>query len=101
MENYDRFEDPKHIRWARKVKERDGFTCQICGATNTYLNSHHCNSWDMFEEERFDIDNGITLCQECHKNFHAVYGVGRNTKFQFEEYQKLAAIIIKVATENK
>jgi len=101
MDKYDRFKDPKHIDWAKKVKKRDDFICQICGATNTYLNSHHCNSWDTFENQRFDIDNGITLCRECHENFHAVYGSGKNTRFQFDEYQKLASIILKIASEKR
>ncbi|KKN67638.1 hypothetical protein LCGC14_0458970, partial [marine sediment metagenome] len=74
MEIYDRFEDPLYINWARKVKERDRFTCQICGENNTYLNSHHRDSWDIFVNQRFNIDNGTTLCAECHMHFHAVYG---------------------------
>ena len=97
MSSYDRFKDPKHIEWARKVKERDSFCCQLCGISHTNLNSHHMNSWDMYETERFNIDNGITLCHECHMNFHAVYGSGSNTKYQFYEYRKLYNLIRKIA----
>ena len=98
---YDRFEDPKHIYWAKKVKQRDRFTCQICGDTNTYLNSHHLMSWNRFVDQRFDVSNGITLCSDCHMHFHAVYGHGNNTKYQFKEYRKLVDIIKKIAYENK
>lgn len=100
MQEYDRFSDPEYIAWARKVKERDKFTCQICCETNTYLHSHHCNSWDIFIEQRLDVGNGITLCAFCHEKFHSSYGVGRNTRFQFEEYKKLAIILRKVALEH-
>ena len=35
---------------------------------------------------RTDESNGITLCKNCHKNFHSIYGFGNNTKEQFEEW---------------
>lgn len=97
MDNYNRFEDPTHIAWAKKVKERDGFTCQICGDTNAYLNSHHCNSWDLFIDERFNVDNGVCLCVSCHTMFHNIMGHGRNTKFQFYEFKKFYNLIVKIA----
>jgi hypothetical protein len=28
----------------------------------------------------------MTLCKECHKEFHQIYGKGDNTKKQFEEW---------------
>ena len=89
----DRFEDPRHIKWAKLVKQRDNFTCQICNATNTYLNSHHKNSYDFFESQRFDVNNGITLCSKHHRLFHDLYGYSMNTEFQFIEFKKITKII--------
>lgn len=93
MDKYDRFEDPKHIAWAKAVKARDNYTCQVCEASEVYLHSHHCNSWDFFVDERFDVDNGVTLCSDCHMQFHTIYGHGRNTKYQFEEFQQFVGLI--------
>ena len=28
------------------------------------------NSGSYFPDERFDVDNGVTLCGDCHMNFH-------------------------------
>lgn len=95
--SYDRFEDPDHIKWAYEVKKRDGFCCRVCGISNVYLNSHHCNSWDYFPSQRFDIDNGVCLCFDCHQSFHLIYGAGRNTIFQFHEFNKIMKIINSLA----
>ena len=92
----DRFQDKRHIRWAKDVKARDNYECQICRATNVYLHSHHLNSYDVFVNQRYDINNGITLCFRCHTEFHLIFSKGRNTKFQFEQYKKSIEIFKKV-----
>lgn len=52
--------------WSFAVKKRDKFTCQECGATNTYLHSHHILPWCDFPELRHRVFNGVTLCVPCH-----------------------------------
>ncbi len=75
--------------WRRKVYERDNYTCQICNDDNGgNLNAHHLNSYDWDIENRTNIDNGVTLCEVCHKEFHSIYGNGNNTKQQFEQFYK-------------
>lgn len=93
---YNRFEDPKHKKWAKKVKIKDNFTCQVCNKKNVYLNSHHIYSFDIFVDLRFVVSNGITLCEFHHKMFHEIYGSGRNTEFQFSEFLKIIKIIKKI-----
>lgn len=58
--------------WSNEVKVRDNWTCQICHDRNSKLNSHHIKSFKYFPNDRFDIDNGITLCVECHKWIHGL-----------------------------
>ena len=60
---YDRFKDSRYIKWAKAVKVRDNFVCQICGREGVYLNSHHKNAFDIFVEDRYNTDNGVCLCQ--------------------------------------
>ena len=96
-----RFSDPRYIDWALKVKKRDDYTCIICNIRGEELNSHHMNSWDAHPDDRFDIENGSTLCKNCHESFHKIYGHGKNTKFQFKEFEKFAKLLIKKACKNQ
>lgn len=75
--------------WRKKVYQRDDFICQHCYKENEHdLVAHHLDGFDKFEEKRYDVNNGITLCEQCHKNFHHIYGYGNNTKEQFLEFNQ-------------
>jgi len=54
--------------WRAQVIRRDK-KCQICDSIKK-RQAHHINSALYFPKERFDINNGICLCLECHKQFH-------------------------------
>lgn len=73
--------------WSVKVRERDNHECQICGKTDGILHAHHLNAKHLFPEQSLNVNNGITLCSKCHHSFHSLYGVGSNTKEQFEEFK--------------
>ena len=68
-------------RWRMKVFSRDNFICQICEKVGGKLNAHHIKRFSSIiqyyeittlEEalecdELWNINNGITLCEDCHK----------------------------------
>ena len=73
--------------WAVQVKKRDNYTCQKCNnKPSNYLVSHHLYSYIKYKSLRYDINNGITLCQNCHQVFHEKFGFFNNTKKQYEEW---------------
>lgn len=53
--------------WREAVFKRDYFTCVECKVRGGKLNAHHVKPFAFFPELRFAIDNGVTLCFECHK----------------------------------
>ena len=75
--------------WTKDIFRRDNFTCQICFERGCYLTAHHLNGWHWFKEGRFDMSNGITLCRNCHEEFHKTFGKTKNTKEQFGKFIKV------------
>ena len=51
--------------WSFKVRERDGNVCTRCSSTQQ-LHAHHIIPWKESVELRFELSNGITLCNSCH-----------------------------------
>lgn len=74
----------EYRQWRSDVFTKDEFTCQDCGETTKRLNAHHIISfYDIVERyeivtsqqaidcaELWNINNGVTLCKECHKAYH-------------------------------
>lgn len=59
----------EYKQWRLQVFKRDRYTCQQCGTTGkkTYLTAHHIKSFAHYPTLRFELGNGQTLCEECHK----------------------------------
>lgn len=80
-----RINNSAHKEWRKRVFERDNYTCQCCGDNSGgNLNAHHILNYSEYEDLRYDINNGITLCEDCHFEFHLVFGFRNNNKEQLE-----------------
>jgi len=71
----------KYKEWRLAIFIRDNWTCQNCKKIGVYLEPHHIKSLKVIIKENnlvnsdnaikckelWDINNGITLCKDCHK----------------------------------
>lgn len=83
--------------WREQVYERDNDICQCCGkhCGKGERRAHHMNGYHWCVEQRHDVNNGVTLCDDCHKKIHKIYGNKNNTKEQFDEFLNKCGTYIK------
>lgn len=68
--------------WRTAVFERDDYTCQMCQKRGGVIQADHIKSFALYPELRFDINNGRTLCLECHTTTDT-YGVNTSLRQRF------------------
>ncbi len=68
----------QYKQWRTSVFERDNFTCQLCNERGGVLNADHIKRFADYPDLRFNVDNGRTLCIECHKTT-GTYGNRKQT----------------------
>jgi hypothetical protein len=81
-----------YANWRDSVYAKDWYTCQCCGKSKGIIkNAHHILPYASHEELRYDVNNGICMCRDCHyttikDSFHNKYGTTNNTPEQLEEF---------------
>jgi hypothetical protein len=67
----------EYKEWREAVFRRDGYACIWCGDNQGgNLEADHIMSFSEYEDLRFEVFNGRTLCEDCHKS---TPNYGRNT----------------------
>ena len=86
-ERHDKRDTVENYHFRNSVFERDNYTCIVCG-NKGLLNAHHINNYHSDIDNRYNIDNGVTMCEKCHKSFHKKYGNKNNNREQLNEFIK-------------
>jgi hypothetical protein len=90
--------------WHDAVMARDNWTCQKYGTVGGKLCVHHIRNYQDYPELRTSIENGITLSDVAHKEFHSRYGNRNTTKEQLVAFLSEARcdkIINRTGLNNK
>lgn len=66
---------PLYKKWRKAIFERDNYTCQSCLKTSSELTrgklcAHHIVKFSDDPKLALKVSNGITLCWQCHRDFH-------------------------------
>jgi DNA-directed RNA polymerase subunit RPC12/RpoP len=57
-------------KWRNGVLATDNNKCTYCSSPEK-LEAHHLDLFSKNKAARFDPDNGVTLCYDCHKDVHS------------------------------
>ncbi len=52
----------------KRVYKLDNYSCVYCGGKNRVLQAHHIKK--LSEDGSNNFDNLVTLCLDCHNNYH-------------------------------
>jgi hypothetical protein len=66
--------NPAYVEWRDAVYKRDNYCCRICSGREGGIKAHHKQNYSMFRELRCDVENGVALCDSCHKKIHERFG---------------------------
>ena len=77
--------------WRKNVIRRDKY-CVICGSMK-HRHAHHLEDGSRVPELRFDEDNGITLCSDCHTQFHCNYKKSFREKCTMDDFINFTNLI--------
>lgn len=83
---------PEYTDFIKRVMARDKYTCICCGQKHGDLEVHHLDGYNWCKEKRIDDTSAVTLCHNCHYNFHLNNKFGDNTKEQFLDWLENAKL---------
>lgn len=78
-----------------QVFERDDYKCRVCDAENCELDAHHIVDRNDMPNGGYVVENGITLCEECHKKaelFHETTGEEWNEGMHPLDFYKMIGV---------
>ena len=82
---------PEYRKWKYACRNRDNNQCVITGL-KTHLQVHHINHATYFPEQRYDVDNGVTLNRYVHLLFHILMMKGYRKKCTEKDWKRFVRL---------
>lgn len=70
----------EYFKWKNSVFATASWKCQLCSLEHgsicdccghrSLLHAHHIKAYSEYPELRYEISNGVALCEKCHKKVH-------------------------------
>ena len=82
------------IKWANEIRRLSGNACLNCGKSEftneeyDFLFAHHISPKSCNPELRFDLNNGIALCKDCHIGRNGVHNLLKRDPEKYEELMR-------------
>lgn len=77
--------NPEYLQWRKLVLNRDKGYCRLCHGQDR-LEAHHIKRFTLYPDLRWEVDNGVTLCRNCHVKF----------RHREEEYEEIFSLMASV-----
>ena len=77
--------------WKEACKERDGHKCVITGH-NKKLQVHHLNHATYFPDEKYLVENGVTVTRLVHIIFHIFIMKGYRKKCTVKDWERFVKL---------
>ena len=84
----------EYRQWRVSVIRRDK-VCVLCSSRKN-REAHHIKNGEHHPKFRFDVQNGVTLCRECHTQFHTNFKNSfreKSTEKDWNNFVELTAYI--------
>ena len=70
---------------------RKGKVCHICKSSRR-RQAHHIKNGSHHPESRYDVDNGVVLCRDCHSQLHNNYKHSYRMKTTDKDWDNFKAL---------
>ena len=97
MQYYEYIHSEEWRQKRNQVLKRDGFRCQMCGTAKN-LRVHHISYEHLNQDE--ELDDLITLCDNCHTKIHEQDIKHKGTVPACERNSSMFRIALRLLREN-
>lgn len=68
--NYTSMQTKRRQTFNKLIRQRDNYTCQLCGSKERELTVHHIDGYRHNPEWRLYLNNAVTICKRCHSCYN-------------------------------